>query len=326
MKKKIISILFILLFILLLILSCAQTRNNRFHKNDKITSNLELYISDTCLIDTNKYNKYLEYGMIDTVKFYNLLKDYKIYEDFKNKRWNEIDIDIFDFILKSSLERNWVTLGEEISSEEMVEDDLTQEKGIPLSPSPIFITTGTNPLKNQQDKGNLTYVINDTMELGKIYNVDLTLSKGITQKQLIHIIDGFKNKEIIDTLINITPVMRARLLSPNNNFKIKSVTDSVQNTTYSDLIRWQWQVIPLIEGDNYLTISVDIYIDNLPQSINIYNGKTYVYAYHTWHGDLWKWIEKYWTYITYAIGGMCTIVVFFYKEKIINLFKRKDIK
>jgi hypothetical protein len=147
----------------------------------------------------------------------------------------------------------------------------------------------------------------------------------MSQKQLINIIDGFKNKSLIDTLIPITNKMRARLLDPSGKkFTIKPITDSIQNTTLSNLIRWQWQIIPLVEGNNSLTISVDIYIDNIPQSINIYDGKTYVYAIHTWYGDLWNWIKTNWTYITYIVSGICAIFAWLYKEKIISIFKKKS--
>ena len=141
---------------------------------------------------------------------------------------------------------------------------------------------------------------------------------------LIKIIDGFKNKSLIDTLITITSKMRAVLVDPTGSFKVKRISDSIQNTTLSNLIRWQWQVTPLVEGEKYLTINVDIYIDNIPQSINIYDGKTYVYAIHTWYGDLWNWIAKYWTYITYVVGGIVAIFGWLYKEKIISIFKKKE--
>jgi hypothetical protein len=188
----------------------------------------------------------------------------------------------------------------------------------------ILTTISAEPDITPPGKGNLTYVIKDTMEIDKTYTVDLSLSKDMNQEQIISIIDGFKNKQLIDTLINITPIMRARLLDPTGkNFTITVITDEIQNTTNVNLVRWQWQIVPLVEGDNYLTISVDNYVDNKPQSVNIYNGKTYVFAIHTWYGDLWNWIAKYWTYITYVVGGIFAILAWLYKERIIKIFKKK---
>jgi hypothetical protein len=282
-------------------------------------------LQDTCLIDTARYNYYIKQNIIDTNRFNQLLLENGILNDFKNKNYNNIDPVLFESCLENSIplmvsSYEMIEEPDEIivtSSEEMSEID----ESFPETYPPVG-----RPSRHHYDKATLTYVIKDTMQLNNTYVVDVTLSKGFTKVQLINIIDGFRNKELIDTIIKITPIMRARLLDPANNFKIKPITDSIQNTTNSDLVRWQWQVVPLIEGYNYLTISVDIYIDDLPQNINIYNGKTYVYAYHTWHGDLWNWIEKYWTYITYVIGGICAIIAWLYKEKIINLFKKKDIQ
>jgi len=116
--------------------------------------------------------------------------------------------------------------------------------------------------------------------------------------------------------------MRARLLDPGKSFQQEPITAEIQNTTGKDLVRWQWQVIPLKEGNISLTISVDNYIDGVPQNVNIYNGKTYVYAIHTWYGDLWNWISTYWDKITYVLGGILMIFAWLYKEKIINVFKK----
>ena len=161
------------------------------------------------------------------------------------------------------------------------------------------------------------------MMVGKPYIIDLVLSKDMTQKQVISIIDGFKNKSLIDTTIPITPKMRACLIDPAGNFKHKRITDSIQNTTLRNLIRWQWQVTPLVEGVNYLSINVDIYLDDLPQSVLIYNGQTFVYSIEQpWYDKLLDWILTYWDKIMYVISGILVIFAWLYKENIIKIFKK----
>lgn len=227
--------------------------------------------------------------------------------------------------IKESQEELWI---EAVEKEENI---FLEEPIVALSspPDPIIMETQSIILKEievqEQKKAKLTYVINDTMMVGETYNVDLTLSKKITNNQLANIIDGFKDKPLIDTMIIITDIMRARLIDPTGkNFTVTQITEEIQNTTISDLIRWQWQVVPLIEGDNSLTISVDIYLEDSPQSVNIYNGKTHVYAIHTFWEDFGNWIEKNWSYITYIVGLIGAIIAWLYKEKIINFFKRNE--
>lgn len=261
----------------------------------------------------------------DTIKFKELLKRYNLFDDFVKGNWDKIDKGKFKQCLDLS----------QFKEKKINTSDLRKSTYLkyvkPTKPSAILEelkTTKNNPVpidETHKDKAKLTYVLSDTMMVGKTYTVDLTLSKNMSNQQIIHIIDGFKNKSLIDTLINITPLMRARLLDPSGkNFTITPITEEKQNTTQSDLIRWQWQVIPIVEGNNSLTISVDNFISDQPQSVNIYNGKTYVFAIHTWYGDLWNWIKTNWAYITYVIGGLFAIFAWLYKEKIISIFKKKD--
>ena len=273
---------------------------------------------------------------IDTIVFKSMLLRYNMYNDFKNKNWNKIDIVKF----KDCLEKSKIIIQEQ-KADSISKPKIKYEMPAPIPKinndiktvmtkpqviisEPTHVESSSVPLVITPNKATLTYVIQDTMKIDQTYTIDLTLSKDMSQKQLIKIIDGFKNKSLIDTLITITPKMRAVLVDPTGSFKVKRISDSIQNTTLSNLIRWQWQVTPLVEGEKYLTINVDIYIDNISQSINIYDGKTYVYAIHTWYGDLWNWIAKYWTYITYVVGGIVAIFGWLYKEKIISIFKKKE--
>lgn len=245
------------------------------------------YISDISNIDYNK---------IDTNRLKeNLIKD-GLYEKFQNGE----NIDILKYVNESKIQM----------------DSAVKIK----IPQPIVTVELLGP---ELPQSKLTYVINDTMMVGETYTIDVTLSTFMTDNQLIKIIDGFKDKNLIDTMINITPMMRVRLLDPSKCFKQEPITSEIQNTTNKNLIRWQWQVIPTVEGNISLTISVDNYIDGIPQNVNIYNGKTYVYAIHTWYGDIWIWVSKYWDKITYIIGGLLTIFGWLYKEKIINILKKK---
>jgi hypothetical protein len=275
--------------------------------------------------------------LIDTLVLNNLLIQNNLYDYFKNGEWDKIDKVKFKKCLQLSRVKKVKANTESTGKSD--EKQVIKYVPPPIS-SPIHKNINkvmlSKPIEQpqttvqeittvEQPKADLTYVINDTMLIGKPYTVDLTLSRNISNSELINIIDGFKNKQLIDTSINITPIMRARLLDASQtNFKITPMTDDIQNTTGNKLIRWQWQVVPLVEGENFLTISVDNYVDNRAQSVNIYNGKTYVYAIHTWYGDLWLWIKTNWTYITYVVGGIFAILAFLYKENIISIFKKQN--
>jgi len=225
--------------------------------------------------------------LVDTLKFNNLLKNYGLYEDFKNGNWDKIDKEKFQQCLELSkllvneevinkMQRERKSIGYSAQEIKMIENinGVIETKNSDPTVSPPPPPPPPSDEVIEPPKGKLIYVINDTMQVGFTYIVDLTLSKNMTNQQVINIIDGFKNKELIDTLINITTEMRARLLDPSGkNFTITPITSEKQNTTNKDLLRWQWQIIPLVEGDNFLTISVDNYIDEQPQSVNIYNGK-----------------------------------------------------
>lgn len=298
----------------------------------------------------------------DTTYFFKLLYKYNIYNDFKIGNLDSIGLETLKRCIKSSefgKSGGWKSTYVKFQKPVIIKTEIKKEV-VPVLPPPIEIKKEVEPVlphpppvdyKNNNDKksippinnikkiknvvplppiilpqnkATLTYVIKDTMMKGKTYTVDLTLSTNMSNEQIVNIIDGFKNKELIDTMITITQIMRARLLDPSKNFEVTSITDEVQNTSGNKLVRWQWQVVPINEGEISLTISVDNYINDKPQSVNIYNGKTYVYAIHTWYGDLWNWISKYWIYLTWTITGICAILAFLLKEKIINLFRRRD--
>ena len=257
----------------------------------------------------------------------------------KNKEIYNKNIIIPDTICDStqSVEKIIIQKETAISEEEIAYIKYLQDQEkerIKNTQNPVVKTTSIHnqspaptPIVNEiisEQRATLTYVIRDTMLVGETYTIDLTLSKDLSEQLLVRIIDGFRGKNLIDTLITITPVMRARLLDPAKSFTQEPITSEIQSTTGKDLVRWQWQVIPQKEGDISLSISVDNYVDGVPQNVNIYNGKTYVYAIHTWNGDLWNWISTYWDKITYVLGGILTIFAWLYKEKIINIFKKNE--
>jgi hypothetical protein len=63
-------------------------------------------------------------------------------------------------------------------------------------------------------------------------------------------------------------------------------------------------------------------IDDHRKSLKIYEDKIYVDIKKG--TSMWLWVQKYWTYITYIIGGICTIIAWMYKEKIIKFFKKSE--
>ena len=149
------------------------------------------------------------------------------------------------------------------------------------------------------DKGSINYVIQDTMIIGVITEVNMTISKGVDIKTIIADIKTFKDNNLHTDTIRIAPVMRARLVDSSNgiNFIITSKTNAEQFLEIGDYTRWTWDITPLNKGKNKLSLIVDVIYENKSKSYQVYDGLIYVYSNETFFQKITKFIIKNWQYL-----------------------------
>lgn len=149
--------------------------------------------------------------------------------------------------------------------------------------------------------GRLNYLIKDTMEVGKDYIVEITISKGVEKNIVVTSTPTFSthnSSEIADANIRITPEMQARLIDPSGGcFDIKAISDTVQLVENDQITIWRWRVKPLKDGKNTLSLVVDIIIGNIHKSMTVYDGKIYVYIQYKFWVIIGNFITKYWQWI-----------------------------
>ena len=149
------------------------------------------------------------------------------------------------------------------------------------------------------DRGNINYVIQDTMIVGVINEVNVTISKGVDIKDIIKDVKTFTESNIHTDTIRIAPVMRARLIDPSNgiNFIISPKTSTEQFLEIGDYTRWTWDVTPINKGNNKLSLAVDVMYGDKSKSYQIYDGIIYVYSNETFFQKITKFLVKNLQYI-----------------------------
>jgi hypothetical protein len=149
------------------------------------------------------------------------------------------------------------------------------------------------------DKGDINYVIQDTMIVGVINEVNVTISKGVDIKTIIADVKTFTESNLRTDTVRISPVMRARLIDPSNgiNFIIASKTNAEQFLEVGDYTRWTWDVTPLNKGNNKLSLAIDVMYGTNSKSYQVYDGLIYVYSNETFFQKITKFILKNWQFI-----------------------------
>lgn len=146
--------------------------------------------------------------------------------------------------------------------------------------------------------GDINYIMEDTMVVGKSTIVNMTISDSIDRGIIINQIESFTEENTITTTIRIAPVMRAKLVDPSGgeNFTIVPITEEEQLIENNEFTKWEWDVTPLKEGNNKLKLTVDIIIDDKTKNVEVYEDFIYVYSDKTWWnnfvdfmGENWKW-------------------------------------
>jgi len=174
------------------------------------------------------------------------------------------------------------------------------------------------PMSNNLDyinKGDIIYIIKDSMVVGEISIVDMTISKNMDITEIITEIETFSDESIYTENIRIAPIMRAKLIDPTGtNFTIIPITPEEQIIENNGYTTWKWNVIPLIKGSNDLYLSVDVIIDNNSKSIEVYNDKILVISNETITMKITNFFLEYWEWFLSTL--IIPILSFFYKSKI----------
>ena len=160
-------------------------------------------------------------------------------------------------------------------------------------------TSAINSESPTFDKGNINYIVKDTMIIGVITEVNMTISKGVDIKTIINDVKTFTENNLHSDSIRISPVMRARLIDPSNglNFIVVSKTNAEQFLEIGDYTRWIWDVTPLNKGTNELSLIVDVMYGSKSKSYQVYDGFIYVYSNETFFQKITKFFIKNWQYI-----------------------------
>ena len=177
--------------------------------------------------------------------------------------------------------------------------------------------------------GIMAYSTPDQMVVGKSYTIKLRISK---EKNKIQLVSGDRNIPINDVSVNskvviesirVEPIMSANLISEDGKFIIKSASTEVQNIEEKGYTEWEWRIIPLKSGENFLKLVVkvriinesgDFYKDITVFDKNVEVKSNVVFSVKTWLSNYWQWL------ITTII---IPFIVWFYKKKSEEKKKRK---
>jgi len=221
---------------------------------------------------------------------------------------------------------------DELKYEELKGDAIEKDKVVIKKSKKLKTkkTTSAKPISLETEErkiGQINHIIKDTMEFGVADTVEITISYNYSKSSIVKEVSTFQGRQnnVVTQDIKITPVMRAKLIDPTNkSFIIVPITDMDQIVEMEDstFTLWRWMVTPISGGDKYLVLSVDMLVGDKQKSIKIYQDKIFVHI--GFWSKVWMFIQNYWTYITYVIGGIFTIFAWIYKEKILGLFKSKS--
>ena len=144
--------------------------------------------------------------------------------------------------------------------------------------------------------GNIYYVMEDTMVIGKTTIVNMTISESVGKDIIIAEVETFTEENTNTETIRIAPMMRAKLIDPTNeNFTIVPISPEEQMIENNEFTKWEWNVIALKEG-NKLKLTVDIIYDGMSKNVEVYEDFIYVYSDKNWWNNFidfmnenWKW-------------------------------------
>lgn len=162
--------------------------------------------------------------------------------------------------------------------------------------------------------GDINYVLIDTMVVGYINKVNMTISDSINIDVIIDNIETFTYNNIFTETIRISPLMSSKLIDPTggDNFNIVPITPEEQIIENQQFTKWEWNVIPLKKGEHKLILIVDIIYDNNKKNIKVYEDFIYVYSKETIIDKLFNFINNYWEWIISTL--IIPFIIFIYEK------------
>jgi len=178
--------------------------------------------------------------------------------------------------------------------------------------------------------GIMAYSTPKQMVVGKSYTIKLRISK---EKNKIQLISGDRNITINDVTVDskvviesirVEPIMSANLISEDGKFIIKTLSTETQNIEDKGYTEWEWRIIPLKGGKNFLKLVVKVKIvDKNGESykdITVFDKNVEIKSNIFF--DIKNWISNYWQWLITTI--IIPFVIWFYKKK--NEEKKKGKK
>lgn len=183
-------------------------------------------------------------------------------------------------------------------------------------PEPIEIILDTAPTSHVIDdftKGDIMYLIQDSMVVGEVSVVNMTISYGVESTEIVAEIETFSDESIYTEEIRIAPVMKARLTDiTGNQFTIIPVTPEEQFLEFNSYTRWVWNVTPLSEGNHKLALSVDVMLNGKGKTIEVYDDFIYVYSTQSFFSKVWEFFLENWKW--FASSLFLPLFYFIFKQ------------
>lgn len=168
--------------------------------------------------------------------------------------------------------------------------------------SEILINDYVDDNKVKKSNGLLAYNIPDELIVGEYFSVTVRISKNKNKQSIvlgsrgITIYDGDVNSNVNIELIDIKSSMSAQLLG-DSRFKITPLSSDFQDIDDNDYTEWEWRVMPLKSGKNYmkLLIRTKNKVDDTYKDITIFDKKILVkpnikYSVGGWLSNNWQYL------------------------------------
>ena len=269
--KKIYYIIILIFFI-----SC-----NLYNHKRKDNYNITDIITDTIrntIIDTNNTINDLEDTLNILEKNINISKDsIIIFEDTTNTLKNNTSIsNIPLYFLEDTLNYNIKNI---ISTN---------------TDTNIDINICDTNIKLKKIYGNMYFINFDTMYVNTPKKIKFIISKKRLKSNKINNI--FHTTNITTSKIRITNNIRVDLIDPmGTNFKINYIGSDTKQYIDSTITTWVWWVIPLTEGNNYLILCIDVFIDGSIHTertnniITVISNETIINKIQFFFMKYWQW-------------------------------------
>jgi len=177
---------------------------------------------------------------------------------------------------------------------------------------PIDFTT-------QLETANFGFTVNDKVNIDDYVIAKFTIN---TTKTIEEIRENLENIGIIVTdSISISKLVLVDIIAPD--FEVTSISPNKQPINPNGSTNWKWKLKPTKEGSYpvELTVYAQVNIDGIERStfINSYDKKVTIeitgkQKVERWWENNWEWA---WSTLIIPIG-------LYFREKIINLFKKKS--